>query len=246
MYKDKIWFEKQVKDNLSVNELSNKCNVTTATIRNYEKKHNMKLRRDKRVYKGSVNANYFQSIVNEEQAYILGFILADGSIGSNGMNVDIVVNKHDIDILDKIKEATSLKNDIKDKKNGEQKRIYLCSKQMCDDLSNYGIKRNKVSSTIFPKLEDDLYKHFIRGVFDGDGHVGKRQSCLVTDSIDFLKDMIAYLENVFDKKFYTRQLPNGSYAIQFNRSDKDFMDYIYKNSNIYLDRKKKAYKTYWA
>lgn len=65
------------------------------------------------------------------------------------------------------------------------KILRFSSVDMCRDLFNLGIPKNKSVSIKFPTfLNEDLIHHFIRGYFDGNGCIwsGKRKRMVVKDS----------------------------------------------------------------
>jgi len=118
---------------------------------------------------------------------------------------------------------------------------------MCGDVCrllkvNPGKKSHTVS---FPDLEtDDLKWHFLRGLFDGDGCIVKPSNavnfpiCAISSSSNYMKNSIKEFCNISccddHKKNLTWQC---TYAIRF-------LDKLYANATIFLDRKKNLYD-YW-
>lgn len=226
--------------NYTREEIAKKLNVTTRTITNYKKITNVNPKR-----KISLDDTYFKKIDTEEKAYILGFVYADGYIDGKEKSLGIDVNKRDIDILYKIKEATRCKNDLHKSSTENCVRLYLCSKKMVNDLKNVGVYRNKTKTIRMPLLEDELYRHFMRGYCDGDGHVGLTQTVIVTGSEQFHKDMVSLLENKFKMKMSTRKQGNTWYLV-LSRKDLCIVEWMYDNCSIYLDRKYNSYIENWV
>lgn len=127
-----------------------------------------------------INENFFESIDTEEKAYILGFLYADGCnyVSKSGQKEIIATQlEQDKDILEQIKtviESTyPLYTEIQ-KENGKTKYIFrVTSNKLSDDLYKLGVVYKKSLILTFPDLtifkSDTLIRHFIRGVFDGDG-----------------------------------------------------------------------------
>lgn len=148
----------------------------------------------KRIYK--VDENYFNSIDNEEKAYVLGFFYADGcnSINENNYAHEISFTQleQDIDILEKIKKSMKSEHPfykIIQKSNGKVKyKLAITSRKLSDSLCKLGGINNKSLTLQFPNesifIDKSLIRHFIRGYFDGDGCVwnGKRKKMIVKDS----------------------------------------------------------------
>lgn len=121
---------------------------------------------------------------------------------------------------------------------------------MYDDLKKIGMDENKSFTVRLPKLDDSLMRHLLRGYFDGDGSLCLTDTTFgvsfTTASKLFSDDVIAYLKrngyhpsiysyvSDFDTKMYTISLYRKSEKIRF-------LDYIYKDSNVYLDRKYNRY-----
>lgn len=96
-----------------------------------------------------------------------------------------------------------------------------------------------------PKIPDDLLNHFIRGYFDGDGWVlidknNKPSFGIVSGS----KEMLESLNNVITKNSIINKNKVYDYTTYYNFCYKSYTDiikistFLYKQSNIYLIRKK--------
>lgn len=137
-----------------------------------------------------INENYFEIVESEKQAYILGFIYADGCVQElpNTSALTMTQLEKDADILEKIK--TELRSDYPLLKrircvNGKTIfNFYAYSKKLCEDLVKLGATPRKSLTLEFPEfLDENLIPHFIRGYFDGDGCIwsGKRKKVFVKD-----------------------------------------------------------------
>ena len=224
-------FEKLHKDGLTAKEISQRLGVTIRTIENYCNTLGLKPKREK-----SLNVDYFEEIKTEGQAYVLGFIYADGYIDSQEKAISITINKKDIDILEKIRNELDSNAKFHDVKTPNCVRLNLCSKKLVSDIKQLGVCRAKSRIIRLPIIRDDLYRHFLRGYFDGDGHVGKRQVVVCTGSKLFRDDVAELLSKKFEMKISTKE-QNNTYYIVLSRKDIDIVHWLYSDSRIYLNRK---------
>ena len=121
---------------------------------------------------------------------------------------------------------------------------------MCATLKDKGVVPNKSLTLQWPDfLRDDLYSHFLRGYIDGDGYIQphKWEHCVdFLSTYDFCKKAQDYIESKLDIKCRLGDAPchNGitTYLyIRHKEQVKLFLDYIYQDAELYLERK---YKTY--
>ena len=195
-------------------------------------------------------------------AYVLGFFAADGNIvrsrrGTYFLSLEIC----DKDIIYKIRKLMSSNHKIslRPKKESNHKiryRIQIGSKEMCEDLHKLGLISTKTYNIRLPKVPQEFFSHFVRGYFDGDGHVwvGKIHKDRRTSHIA--------IQSVFtscSKKFMvllTEQLTshgiNGHmqascektyFRLYYSiRSSLALYELMYKDcENLYLSRKKKVF-----
>lgn len=130
-----------------------------------------------------IRHNFFSKIETEIQAYLLGFIFADGCINLKRHTLSIHINDKDYEIfnlfkiispnayIDKSGPYVSIKK-IRGRKikNLSSIRLAIASKILINDLMEYGVCERKTYSELhIPNIKDELIPHFIRGYFDGDG-----------------------------------------------------------------------------
>lgn len=223
-------------------EIAELMNVTIRTVQNYLKKTGIYPKDDRRM--PNLNEDYFSVIDNEEKAYLLGFLFADGYLETNERTLTLNVSEKDVDILHKLKVALDCGNEVRKSSTKNCVRLYMSSMKLVSDVKKLGLKRGKSHTIRFPDIEEHLYRHFLRGYFDGDGHVGVRQCALVIGSDLFYKDFCDFMRQKFNKKLYVHKKTNY-YRVQFNRGDHEIINWLYEDSNIYLDRKYKSYLKYW-
>ena len=239
---DQIKFEYYNNKNSFLCEKYNCCNET---LIKFLKKNNIECKW-KTQY--TENEDFFHIINSEEKAYYLGFICADGSIKNNKLS--ITLNTKDIDILLNLKNLLKTTAPVSqriysDKRNGtiiHTTNIQIYSKKIVDDLSTLGVNKNKSNMLRLPKINDELIRHFLRGLFDGDGHISKQ--CSLISTYECLYDIILFLNkfNISTNKY--RVIINKEknvYKIYFGKDRIKLLNLLYGNSNIYLERKYKAY-----
>ena len=129
--------------------------------------------------KYSFNENYFNELKTHEQAYILGFIYADGYNREDCLELDQLEER--VDILEKVNKALDSNYPIRAYSPGKY-RLNFNSKKLCQDLVKLGAMRNKSLVLNFPQfISDELMPSFILGYFDGNGCIwnGKRKKMWV-------------------------------------------------------------------
>lgn len=213
------------------------------------------------VRKYEVNENYFDVIDTEQKAYFLGFLYADGYNNTKTNCVRICLHEKDIDVLEKLNRLIHKDKPISkysNRSNGTNYPILdMFSKKISQSLVKLGCDKNKTFNIKFPTEEQvpkHLYNHFIRGYFDGDGcitsYVHKRKitpdntfSIVGTES--FLTSVIYIIKcelNIQVNKLYTRHPERNhcirSFFISGNTNCKKIREWLYKDSTIYLNRKK--------
>jgi len=207
--------------------------------------------------KYTFDKDFFEKIDSEEKAYWLGFIYADGYI-SNETEFAIHLKQEDEKHLEKLNKALRGNMQVKEfikHLNVTDKDYKMCSlrvysKKIVQDLKNKGVTRNKSLSIEFPKLRKPLIRHFIRGFFDGDGsiYLHKEKNHIRCKFTCASKIFVSELNNILNSLKIRTYIINESktnkskqLGITGKDSTKIFLEYIYDNSEIYLDRKYKFY-----
>lgn len=211
--------------------------------------HNIKARDAPSFYK--VNTNKFASVEDEETAYWLGFLYADGYISKGNTIIELCLSVKDEEHLVKFKDFIETTSPIKVKKinlNDKEyiaKRLSICNKKIADNLESLGCHNNKGSTLVFPDdsiVPPELLHHFMRGYFDGDGSVYKSKEnqvyVSVIGNIQFITEYQNVLSSIGINKNKLRA-QGKAFDMRFsgNKQYEKFKKYIYKDANIYLKRK---------
>jgi hypothetical protein len=187
----------------------------------------------------------FSKIDSEEKAYILGMWSADGCINHRAIN--LWLQESDEDILIKIRNLASPDSPISYKRGYKntkaQKGLCIYNTELLRSLSSYNIipKKSKVVNP--PVLPPELTRHFIRGLFDGDGCVrmGGRNHNRPEANITGNKQMITFVHQCFSQVWannYNVTQSGTSWCVTYSGRDAwHFLRYIYEGSNLYMDRK---------
>lgn len=220
------------------------------------------------------NSKFFSLIDTEEKAYILGFIAADGSVTYNPKErryfCSIVLNQKDENILCKILKA--LHSDRKIIRGKEERKlpqgticvfnfskIVFYNKSIVLDLIDKGITpRKSLTLKVDLNIIPSKYRRdYIRGYFDGDGCISRTESeknkrfyynCSLLSSIYMVEEIKRVVNEQcqeIDLGIYNRK--NSQYYMLHTNNKKSFysfINYIYKDSTIYLDRKYQRYVEY--
>lgn len=204
----------------------------------------------------SHDESYFNIIDSEEKAYWLGFIYADGYI--TGDKLGIALSSVDINHLIKFKKCIKAANPINtylskstDKfRSVEYCRILLNSNKLVNDIRDKGVFNNKSLIIKFPNeyvLDRKLYRHFIRGYFDGDGSLVLSKNSInfkICGTTEFLEKLIKIFNENSTYEFKNRLFKrwnneNNTYYLSYGGINKtlNIMNYLYDKAEIYLDRK---------
>lgn len=255
-----IEFLKDNWKNLSTKELANQLGRTEKAV--HVKKSKLGLKGDP-VYK--YDRNKFSSICTEEDAYWLGFLYADGYVCESNSSYwfGVELQYRDIEHLEKLNKFmdSDMHIDTFFKKSpcsdNMCKMCKLCfySKKLFNNLVKCGCvqRKSKIIKMPFDVVPDGLMRHFIRGYFDGDGSCGIYKHSdrkylmypsakIACGSRDFVVQLKDYLTLHEIKCGIVND--NGCYDIFFKGKNNvpKFLDYMYNNSTIYLNRKYKIYK----
>ena len=118
----------------------------------------------------------FFSRWSDEMAYILGYFAADGSMYQNKRGGSYIgFYSIDLELIESVKSLLKVTNKIEVRNRQENWQtsytLQIGSKNIFNHLLNLGFTSNKSLSLRLPKIPDNLFCHFLRGYFDGDGGV---------------------------------------------------------------------------
>lgn len=262
---EQLAFEFQT-TNISLTKMAKREGTTRQTLAKHFKDLGIEIVNKQNKVK--FNECIFDKIDTEEKAYWLGFIFADGSIGSTPLQenkksvytFELSLKGDDFEHLNKFNAFVGYKGNnvkISDSKCNEKIfkrcRWQIANKHLWNTLNNLGCTPCKSLTLEFPNESifesRDLIKHFIRGYFDGDGCFTRHiHNTIVTPAISILgtpeflskiKEIIPCHSNYRHDKRHTKQ----TIILEFSKEESiKFINYLYEDANIYLDRKYKLYE----
>ena len=238
---------------LSCSKLAKMYNVCTATISKYLKQIGITIVNNQN--KSKFNEHIFDSIDTEEKAYWLGFIYADGCVTKNRNQFEISLKGSDVNHLYKFNKFMQYQgNNVKmgtvncNGKICTRCRWSIVNKHLKERLIEIGCVPNKSLILKFPNLtifsDKKLVYSFIRGYFDGDGSLFNSGNRIIIKIIG-TKEFLTSLNSIFPSKVIKKdpRTKSNTYSYDiYKRSDVlTFLNLIYKNANIFLDRKYQKY-----
>lgn len=227
-------------------------NLTNKQIRN--RARNMGLRKSRKF-----NERYFENIDTPQKSYFLGLMYADGYVIKSG-EVAISLMYSDREILKKLNKEIGDVHSIKERRRKNSYNGYdyeshsadlrMYSKAMKDDLDKQGIVERKTHSDIHPEVDGELFQHFLRGYFDGDGCVYKhtKQGYNMVHFTCGSRVFLEYLMKSIEKetgiigKIYAEN-DRKLRLMYYREADASILlEYIYRDSdNLRLERKYDKY-----
>ena len=266
LFKNTPWSDEElnfVRDNYMEMQTSDISQLLSRTMNAIELKA---ARMGLKKYPYVCDYHYFDNIDVEDKAYWLGFLTADGWINqskkTNAGVTGIELKYGDINHLRKFNKSIGGNYKITDRwracsisKKDKDKKHHVCcirifSMTMYNALKRFGFSHNKSYDFHIPDLPENLIRHYIRGYFDGDGcFCFTNQSfgiSFITASRPLYEGLVGILEKLSIKTsngIFVNEFGTTMYRpeiCKFNDKIK-FLDWIYQDCNIYLDRKYKKY-----
>jgi hypothetical protein len=205
-------------------------------------------------------SDYFKIIDSEVKAYILGYLVADGSIEesvrknrpSKFVRLRFGCVSEDDEILRLIQREIAPDNNLRYyQPQGNRKQVtilQICDKELIEDLKTlYNIHPRKTynANFEFPNIPKEFERDFIRGFIDGDGSIGDKHFSMICNSPKFaeqIKDK--FLEAIPNLKWVIykeirKTTPYWSLHFSYNiKVRKPLFDYLYKDATVFLTRKR--------
>jgi len=231
---------------LSFKELSNKYKISKQLLyRNFKYygfKVHSNLNKSNVIQKG-----FLQNIDTPLKAYYLGWMYSDGCVGKD---LQLSIQADDIDIL-KLFQLNFGGNMYFQKRrkitHKDQYSLRIPSQPDIQFIINHGCNRRKSSKGMtFPILNNNLYRYFILGFFDGDGSIysSGRNKTIKFFSIDkiFLERINNHLISIGCINPRWDSIGNV-YVLLYGNSEsrKKIMEYFYRDNPYFLKRKKEKF-----
>jgi len=217
--------------------------------------------------KYNVNDDYFNSIDTEAKAYLLGFFIADGYIGlnvrcTNSFRLSIGISDCDENIVNLFRDEICPEIQVRHESYSDKRKpvckITWTSTKMKETLEKeYNILPRKTYDINFKfpfeKIPKVFIWDFIRGFFDGDGHISYNDKTHVS-TFGFYgtsKSFLTQIGRLFEEEFNVKMRIDESkkqnvilYCLRFsaNQKRKQFFSRLYEKfyseKNYFLERKR--------
>lgn len=247
----RIWlpFIKNNLGKISQREIARRLNIGKTTVNRWAEELGFKHK------KHTVNENFFANL-NEHSAYVLGLIYADGNIAWNPkkgyQSLTITASAKDKDHLERIRKLLFSTKPLLFSQKTNSYRLIVNNKKLCLRLMELGVAPRKTLTIGFPQfIPQEQLPHFVRGIIDGDGNVRyierKRspyfEITISSGSELFCQGFVKAIYNITKIPCKIRKVKGNTHILQYScaRGEK-LADFIYSQSNIFLERKYLAYK----
>jgi len=179
-YKNEEWLKEQYCQlRRRSQNIAADCRCGHSEINAWVLKHGLKRRR---YGSYAVNDDYFEQIDNQEKAYWLGFLAADGCVdarkGKGLLSLTLAEkDKGHIELFRRcVNTAKPIYTYTKKYPNARGTFNISCtlnitSRKMVEDLIRHGVVERKTKILKPPQIWEKLIPHWVRGYFDGDGSV---------------------------------------------------------------------------
>lgn len=259
-------------NDLSSNIIQKKYHVSAGRLAKIFGKYGLEIRKNLHRGKYTFDKNFFYED-SQNLAYYLGWMSSDGFVQETTNLTGIEIQQGDIKVLEDIAKAMKYTRPIfsyerKERGNGKFCRFLLENAEVKKILvEKYGIIPQKTYKNFcfnFQNLSKSFWKDYIRGYFDGDGSISKTTSLRFQIDGASLKMILALQQAIQEldptiKLAITRRdcSPEGidnKRAIKhilpifrlycYGENAKKVFELMYKDAEIYLERKHDKYLQY--
>lgn len=241
--------QKLYNEGMSSREVSKELNISKTSVLKFINNS----RESSSYRKYNLDKNAFESITTEKQAYWLGFLYADGSVSSTEHSITLSLT--DKESVEQFREFLKTDKPIYVRKKSEVNpkwkdnyTLTVHSKKLKKDLIKLGCIPNKTEKLDrVPDLPEHLYRHFVRGIFDGDGSIWKSQERFhfsisgYLPFIDKVQDVIVKETGLNKTKLAKRKHNYGDIRYGGKKNLSVLKDYLYKDATVYMSRKKNTF-----
>lgn len=206
--------------------------------------------------KYKIKDDFFDCIDTKEKAYFLGLLYADGYNNEKSGSIKLSLKEDDKQILETLNKLIFENKPLQFNKSKNEKwsnivTLQIVNRKISNKLVELGCMQAKSFKIKFPQfLPENLISHFIRGYFDGDGHISKNikkryLSIVSTGEFNiYIKELLLTKLQVTSRLIFRnpKNRITQTLVVSGDRQIKKVLDYIYKDATIYLDRKYQIYK----
>lgn len=192
----------------------------------------------------------FDTLTNQT-AYVLGFFAADGCLSARDHASHFSSN--DEDILVAIAKAIGTTRPVRKYPSQSCYSLVIHSRAFYDSIADRGLTPRKSLTMTMPDVPDELFSHFLRGYFDGDGCTIISNYSLI---VSFTCGSKIFLEQVRDR-IYRQTDVKGGLRVMLHGNGTSFVlkcqgqtalmlsEFMYADfNNLCLERKRVVFDEY--
>lgn len=122
---------------------------------------------------------------------------------------------------------------------------------LVEQLKRLGLPENKSLILTMPKwVTNELFPHLLRGIIDGDGTIGKtRHRVSLVGTFDIVHSIQSKLFEILQiaSYIYKDKRCENTYVLNIGGKTNSIklINYLYRDANLYLDRKYQIAKSYY-
>lgn len=221
-----------------------------STVQDWLKRIGVEIRGNaasKRLYR--LRENAFERIEDEQTAYWLGFLFADGCVSEKRgcWTTGLVLSKRDEGHLGKFLDFLESDYPLKKDSRYETIGVHLYSTKLAANLIKLGCTPRKSATLTFPDISIPLISHFVRGYFDGDGSAwgaGKYKSLHLKfvgnknflECLGYIIHTLVGTSPTLEKHYKSEIVYYLKYSGQFKAHC--VARWMYEDATVWLDRKR--------
>lgn len=238
--------------------IAGRFGTDSGTVSYHFKKRSVQCRpqsENKRRY--TLREDAFSNVSDEATAYWLGYLFADGCVyvrrDGNEKSLSVVSQNKDAHHLVRLAEFLGTTKPLKSANSDTAQSLCVYSARLVDDLLHLGCVPRKSSAMFLnpPRLADALFRHFVRGYFDGDGSAYIANST-PTGSLCGNAQFLAILQGCItmqaktDGIIYPHTISKKAHYLVFRGKDKftRFGAWMYQDASVFLPRKRERFNAY--
>lgn len=255
---------------MGIKVIAKELQMCPKTVKKILIRNNIKIKPNSFVYRRyNVNDDFLDKL-NKEQAYFIGWIASDGSVHKNN-EIVLRLQDRDKDVIEKIKQLLNFEGPIRfDKIAGKERNgiiarrnsygISIANEKLANSLRSMKFNENKSYNLSFPDfLKLDLIPHYLRSFIEGDGsiiYVKKANNLYVSfcSTKKFCRQFRKFIKNQLDINVFIEPVrydfdgnkniskTHSRCVINGNCNSLIFLNYIYKNAFLYMNRKYNHFK----
>jgi len=232
---------------ISQREIARRLNIGKTTINRWSKELGLFY------IKHTSNEEFFDEL-NNDSAYVLGYIFTDGNVSWNTKksywSLTITSSEKDKNHLENIRKLLSSTKPLLYSPKTKSYRLIATNKKLCQKLMKLGVTPNKSLTINFPNIPKEQLRHFIRDVIDGDGsvdYVNREKSPhfeirIYSGSENFLKRLSKVLNKEICISTKIKKVHKNTFMLRYTCArGKILANWIYNCTELYLDRKFNQY-----